>query len=68
MSWISEFEAFLNARFGINVDFDIHDAVERLVTNGLVTRSPAGDLTAMPLSQADRHLRDRWCRLVDEAV
>jgi hypothetical protein len=59
-------EAFLNAKFGISVDFDIHDAVERLVVNGLVARTPAGDLTALSVVEADRHLRSRWYRLADE--
>lgn len=59
-------EAFLSARFGVSVDFDVHDALERLLASGLVIRTGAGELHALPLAEANSHLRDLWCRLVDE--
>jgi hypothetical protein len=52
---------FLKERFNIDISFDIRDAMERLVAQGLVLESPAGDLSAMPLREASRHLHDRWC-------
>ncbi len=61
-------EAFLAEKFGVNVNFDVHDALERLTSYGLVTRTATGELYAMPLTEADRHLRERWCSLVDEAA
>jgi hypothetical protein len=58
-------EAFLKAKFGIDVNFDFHDALERLLACGLVTRNTAGEYQAMPLAQADRHLYQRWCALAE---
>jgi hypothetical protein len=60
-------EAFLQAEFGIRVDFDVHDALERLLASGIVTRNVAGELHALPLAAANRHLHARWCGLIDEA-
>ena len=57
--------AFLNEYFGIAVNFDIHDALERLMEHGLVTQSEKGDLRAMPLERANEHLREMWCRLCE---
>lgn len=57
--------AFLTEHFDVDVHFDIHDALQRLIGMGLVTQSPAGDLRAMPLDEAGNYLRDRWCSLVD---
>lgn len=61
-------EAFLKTEFDIDVDFDVHDALERLLASGLITRNGAGELHALPLAAADRHLRNRWYGLVDEAA
>jgi hypothetical protein len=58
-------EAFLRAKFGIDVNFDFHDALERLLACGLVSRSASGTFEAMPLAQADRHLYQRWCALAE---
>ena len=52
---------FLTEKFGIDVSFDIRDALERLIDQGLVQESPAGDFRAMPLRDASRHLYERWC-------
>jgi len=56
---------FINEHFGIDVNFDVHDALERLISLGLVHQSEGGDLRALPLEDANRHLRDAWCRLCD---
>jgi predicted transcriptional regulator len=58
-------EAFLGEKFNINVNFDVEDALQRLLACGLVVRSADGELRALPLPEADRHLRQRWCGLVD---
>lgn len=52
---------FLNEKFGIDISFDIRDALDRLRAQGLVQDSPAGELRAMPLRDASRHLHERWC-------
>jgi hypothetical protein len=59
--------AFLHENFGVVVAFDIHDALERLTAQGIVTQSPAGELHAMPLAQANRHLYESWCRVLDHS-
>ncbi len=56
---------FIQHRFGVLLDFDIRDALSRLIALGLVNQSPMGDLHAMPLEDASRHLRDRWCSLAE---
>lgn len=58
-------DADLKQRFNVDVRFDVHDALERLAETGLVTQSAAGDLRALPVDEAARHLRDRWCSLLD---
>lgn len=60
-------EAFLRAKFGIDVNYDLHDALDRLLACGLVTRSASGELQALPLAEADRHLHRRWCDAVEAA-
>ncbi len=55
--------AFLFKNFGVDVDFDIHDALTRLIARGLVTQSPAGELRAMPPEEAAPFLRNAWARL-----
>jgi hypothetical protein len=52
---------FLKEKFGVDISFDIHDALERLRAQGLVQDSPSGEIRAMPLGDASRHLYDRWC-------
>jgi len=54
-------EAFLRAKFRVEVNFDMHEAMERLLACGLLARTPAGELQAMPLAEADKHLHQRWC-------
>jgi hypothetical protein len=61
----SRINIFLNKSFEVDVHFDIHDALARLIDLGLVTQSPLGDLRAMALDEARRHLHDRWCHLAD---
>jgi hypothetical protein len=56
---------FLHEHFGIEVHFDIHDALDSLTGLGLVTQSENGDLRALPLDRANDHLRDIWCRLCE---
>ncbi len=54
---------FLKLKFGIDINFDVRDALMRLVSSGLAVQSVAGDLRALPLDEAGRHLHARWCRL-----
>jgi hypothetical protein len=52
-------EAFLKLRFGLNVDFDIQDAVGKLERLGLVTRDGDG-VTAAPVADALAQLDAAW--------
>lgn len=61
-------EAFLGETFSVNVNFDVEDALGRLLACGLIVKSPEGELRALPLKEADEHLRRRWCGLADEAA
>ncbi|MEJ2116830.1 MAG: DUF3754 domain-containing protein [Alphaproteobacteria bacterium] len=57
--------AFLHANFGVDVQFDIYDALQRLIANGLVTQSHEGDLRTLSLTEANTHLFVRWCRALE---
>lgn len=61
-------EEALRADYGIDINFDVHDALERLMAAGLVFRNAAGELQAMPLAEADRHLSKRWCDAIEAAA
>jgi len=56
---------FLRDKFDVDVQFDVHDALERLMANQMIRQSSTGELHVMALSDADRHLHNRWCRLVE---
>ena len=58
---------FLNEKFGIDISFDIRDALDRLRAQGLVEDSPAGALRAMPLRDASRFLHERWCGALSQS-
>lgn len=63
----AEIDEFLKERFGVTISFDVHDALERLRAQGLVQDSPSGELRAMPLHEASRHLYDRWCGVLGQS-
>ena len=58
---------FLNEKFGVDISFDIRDALDRLRAQGLVQDSPAGALRAMPLRDASRYLHERWCNALSQS-
>ncbi len=49
-------EQYLAASFGVSVDFDISDALERLIADGLVVEHPDGRLEAMQPKEAAAHI------------
>ncbi len=63
----TEIDEFLKDRFGVDISFDVHDALERLRAQGLVQDLPSGELRAMPLREASRHLYDRWCGVLGQS-
>lgn len=59
-------EQYLAASFGVSVDFDITDALDRLIADGLVIEQPDGTLQTLPPAAAARHIDDKWDLFLDE--
>ena len=55
--WI---ESFLETEFGVRVDFEIEDAIVRLVKDGMVVERGDGMLQALPPLRACAILERRW--------
>lgn len=53
-------EQFLADEFGVAIDFDVEDALSRLIGDGIVRRDASGRLAAMPPSQGCAHLDAAW--------
>jgi hypothetical protein len=58
-------EQYIMQTFGLNVDFDLHDALERLMADGLVKETPGGTLTTMPPGAAAEHIDAMWDVFLD---
>jgi hypothetical protein len=58
-------ESYLKAVFDISVDFDIADALERLIADGLVTEAADGTLHCMPPREASQHIDRLWDSFLD---
>jgi hypothetical protein len=59
-------EQYLAASFGVTVDFDITDALDRLIADGLVTEHPDGRLETLQPKEAALHIDRRWDAFLDE--
>lgn len=59
-------EQYLAANFGVSVDFDIPDALSRLIADGIVTEEPDGTLVTMPPAEAALHIDRKWDLFLDE--
>ena len=59
-------EQYLAASFGVSVDFDITDALERLTADGLVVEQPDGRFLTMPPKEAAQHIDQKWDLFLDE--
>ncbi|HKJ63408.1 MAG TPA: DUF3754 domain-containing protein, partial [Hyphomicrobiales bacterium] len=57
--------AFLFKNFRTDVNFDITDALDRLMARGLVRRSSTGELWVMPPDEAVPFLKMAWSRLAN---
>jgi hypothetical protein len=53
-------ERYLRQTFDIDVDFDLGDALGRLMADGLVTEAADGTLIALPPQEAAEHLDAKW--------
>ena len=58
-------EHYLGRTFGLQVDFDVSDAYQRLVSDGIVSEAPDGTITALPPQEAARHIDEMWDTILD---
>jgi hypothetical protein len=58
-------EQYLHASFGTDVDFDLGDALSRLMADGIVTEGPDGILHTLPPREAALHIDAKWDQLLD---
>ncbi|MBL8565451.1 MAG: DUF3754 domain-containing protein [Hyphomicrobiaceae bacterium] len=59
-------EQYLASVFDVNVDFDLSDALERLLRDGLVTEEPDGTLRTLSPRAAALHIDHLWDKFLDE--
>jgi hypothetical protein len=59
-------EQYLMGGFGIGVDFDIPDALDRLIADGIVTERSDGTLSTLPPREAAMHIDKKWDHYLDE--
>ena len=58
-------ERWLSSAFGLNVDFDLHDALDRLIADGIVTERDDGTLATLPPREAALHVDAMWDAFLD---
>jgi Protein of unknown function (DUF3754) len=58
-------ERYLKSTFEIDVDFDLNDALERLLADGIVTEEADGTLRTLSPAAAARHIDDKWDLFLD---
>jgi hypothetical protein len=61
-------EQYMTDSFGIRIDFDLEDALARLIRDGLVTEDADGTLRTLPPAAAAELIDRKWDRLLDELV
>jgi hypothetical protein len=59
-------ERYLANTFGVTVDFDVSDALRRLIGDGLVTEDPEGTLHTLPPREAALHIDRKWDEILDK--
>jgi hypothetical protein len=59
-------EDYLSQTFGIDVDFDVSDALARLKQEGIVTELPDGTLQTMLPAEAALHIDKLWDACLDQ--
>jgi len=58
-------EEYLRSSFGITVNFDLEDALQRLIADGIVKEGADGTLKVLPPREAAKHLDDKWDVFLD---
>ena len=59
-------EQYLLNTFGLNLNFDVEDALQRLIADGIVTEQPDGTLKTLPPAAAAVHIDVLWDKYLDE--
>lgn len=59
-------EQYLSTSFGVRVDFDIPDALQRLIADGIVTERSDGTLFTLSPRDAAEHIDRKWDAFLDE--
>ncbi len=58
-------EQYLLRTFGTNVDFDLEDALDRLVRDGIVREGVDGSLDTLQPAAAAKHIDAKWDQFLD---
>jgi len=58
-------EQYLQASFGVSVDFDLEDALGRLLSDGIVSEEADGTLRTLGPHEAALHLDAKWDVFLD---
>ncbi len=58
-------EDYLTRTFGVRVDFELEDALDRLLRDGIVREEPDGRLVTLPPDLAALHIDEKWDKLLD---
>lgn len=61
-------EEFLTKTFGINADFDVDDALQRLKEEGIVIEAADGTLQTLPPREAALHIDKLWDACLDDLL
>jgi Protein of unknown function (DUF3754) len=61
-------EQYLKSVFDLEVDFDLMDALGRLLADGIVTEGPGEMLVALSPAQAAFKIDQQWDRLLDDLI
>jgi Protein of unknown function (DUF3754) len=61
----SAIEHYLKTTFDVTVDFDLDDALQRLLADGIVTETADGVLETLPPAEAAEHLDAKWDVFLD---
>jgi hypothetical protein len=59
-------ERYLSDTFGLDVNFDVEDALSRLKGDGIVTELPDGALATLPPHEAALHIDELWDACLDQ--
>ena len=59
-------EQYLLRTFGTNVDFDLEDALDRLVRDGIVREGADGSLNTLTPAEAAKHIDAMWDQFLDQ--